>query len=74
MLIRELCDIANDAGLERMVAEMVVGPRTTRSTPPSGWASTSSPPRGMAKDQNGRDCDTVLMAMPLGRYYEWSKF
>ncbi len=75
MLIRELCDIANDSGLERMVAEMVVGPEDEAITA-SEWLGFYKVAtfEAMAKDQQGHDCDVVLMSMPLGRYYEWSKF
>lgn len=74
-LIREICDIANDAGLERIVAEMVVGPEDDAINAAEwlGFYKVSTV-EGLAKDQQGHDCDVVMMTMPLGRYYEWSKF
>lgn len=74
-LIRELCDIANDAGLEKVVAEMVVGAEDSaiKAAEWLGFYKVATL-EGMAKDQGGRDCDVVIMAMPLGKYYEWSKF
>lgn len=75
MLIRELCDIANDAGIERMVAEMVVGPEddAIHAAEWLGFYKVATL-EGFAKDQQGRDCDVAIMTMPLGRYYEWTKF
>jgi L-amino acid N-acyltransferase YncA len=74
-LIRELCDIANDAGLERITAEMVVGAEDDAINAAEwlGFYKVATM-EGMAKDQQGHDCDVVIMTMPLGRYYEWSKF
>jgi acetyltransferase len=74
-LIRELCDIANDAGLEKIVAEMVVGAEDD-AIHAAEWLGfyKIATLEGMAKDQQGHDCDVVVMMMPLGRYYEWSKF
>jgi L-amino acid N-acyltransferase YncA len=74
-LIRELCDIANDAGLERIVADMVVGPEDDAINAAEwlGFYKVATL-EGFAKDQQGRDCDVAIMTMPLGRYYEWSKF
>jgi L-amino acid N-acyltransferase YncA len=75
MLIREVCDIANDAGLEKVVAEMVVGAEDDAINAAEwlGFYKVATI-EGLAKDQHGRDCDVVMMTMPLGRYYEWSKF
>jgi acetyltransferase len=74
-LIREVCDIANDAGLERITAEMVVGPENDAISAAEwiGFYKVATI-EGLAKDLEGHDCDVVFMTMPLGRYYEWSKF
>jgi L-amino acid N-acyltransferase YncA len=74
-LIRELCDIANDAGIERVIAEMVAGPEDDAISAAEwlGFYKVATL-EAMVKDQQGRDCDLVIMTMPLGRYYEWSKF
>ncbi|HEY7270022.1 MAG TPA: GNAT family protein [Dehalococcoidia bacterium] len=74
-LIREVCDIANDAGIERIMAEMVVGAEDDAINAAEwlGFYKVATI-EAMAKDQNGHDCDVVVMMMPLGRYYEWSKF
>lgn len=74
-LIRELCDIANDAGIEKIVAEMVLGAED-EAINAAEWLGfyKVATLEAMAKDQEGHDCDLVIMNMPLGRYYEWSKF
>ena len=75
MLIREVCDIANDAGIERVMAEMVVGAEDDAINAAEwlGFYKVATI-EALAKDQNGHDSDVVVMMMPLGRYYEWSKF
>jgi L-amino acid N-acyltransferase YncA len=74
-LIREVCDIANEAGIERIMAEMVVGPEDDAINAAEwlGFYKVATI-EGLVKDQQGHDCDVVIMTMPLGRYYEWSKF
>ncbi len=74
-LIRELCDIADDAGLEKVTAEMVVGSEdeAIRAFESIGFYKLATL-EGMAKDPEGRSHDLVVMVMPLGKYYEWSKF
>ena len=75
LLMRELCDIANDAGLERVVAEMVADTEedAVRAAEWMGFYKLATL-EGMARDLAGHDHDLLVMAMPLGRYYEWSKF
>jgi len=75
LLMRELCDIANEAELEKVFAEMVVGSEddAIRTAEWMGFYKTATI-EGMAKSREGRDEDVVIMVMPLGRYYEWSKF
>jgi L-amino acid N-acyltransferase YncA len=75
LLMRELCDIANDAGLERVVAEMVVGSEDDAIVA-AEWMGfyKLATLEAMAKDLGGQHHDVQVMAMPLGRYYEWSKF
>lgn len=75
VLIREICDIANDAGIEKIVAEMVLGAEDDAINAAEwlGFYKVATL-EGAARDQGGKDCDVVIMSMPLGRYYEWSKF
>jgi L-amino acid N-acyltransferase YncA len=75
MLMRELCDIANDAGLERVIAEMTVGTEedAIKAAEWMGFYKLATL-EAMEKDASGHHHDVVIMAMPLGRYYEWSKF
>ncbi len=74
-LMRELCDIANDAGLDKVIAEMVVGSQD-EAINAATWMGfyKLATLEGMARDLEGHDHDVVEMVMPLGRYYEWSKF
>ena len=75
LLMRELCDIANDAGLDKIVAEMVAGSEddAIKAAEWMGFYKLATL-EGMAKDLDGHDCDVIVLVMPLGRYYEWSKF
>jgi L-amino acid N-acyltransferase YncA len=74
-LMRELCDIANDAGLQKVTAEMVSDSQedAIRAAEWMGFYKLATL-EGMAMDPHGRESDVVIMVMPLGRYYEWSKF
>lgn len=75
LLLRELCDIANDAGIEKMVAEMASESQAD-AIHACEWLGfyKIATLQGMLRDQAGREQDLVMMEMPLGRYYEWSKF
>jgi L-amino acid N-acyltransferase YncA len=75
LLLRELCDIANDAGIERVIAEMASESQkdAIQACEWLGFYKIATL-EGMIKDPNGHEEDLVLMTMPLGRYYEWSKF
>jgi L-amino acid N-acyltransferase YncA len=75
VLVRELCDIANDAGLEKVIAEMASEAQQD-AIEAFEWLGfyKIATLEGMVKDQSGREQDLVIMVMPLGRYYEWSKF
>jgi len=75
LLVRELCDIANDAGLDRVLAEMAVGSEdeAIQAFEWTGFYKLATL-EGMARDQQGSPHDVVVMVMPLGRYYEWSKY
>ena len=74
-LMRELCDIANDAGLDKVILEMVVGSQE-EAIQAAEWMGfyKLATLEGMAKDPQGHDHDVVVMVMPLGKYYEWSKY
>jgi len=74
-LIRELCDIADDAGLEKVTFELVADKEqeAIRAAEWLGFLRVATI-EGGAVDPLGHHHDVVLMAMPLGRWYHWTKF
>jgi L-amino acid N-acyltransferase YncA len=74
-LIRDLCDIADDAGLEKVMFE-VVADREQEAVRAAEWLGFCRVATidGGAVDPLGRHFDVVLMAMPLGRWYQWTKY
>ena len=74
-LIRELCDIADDAGLEKVIFELVADKEqeAIRAAEWLGFLRVATI-EGGAVDPLGHHHDVVLMAMPLGRWYHWTKF
>ena len=74
-LIRELCDIADDAGLEKVMFELVAD-REQEAIRAAEWLGflRVATIEGGAVDPLGHHHDVVLMAMPLGRWYHWTKF
>ena len=74
-LIRELCDVADDAGLEKVMFELVAD-REQEAIRAAEWLGflRVATIEGGAVDQMGHHHDVVLMAMPLGRWYHWTKF
>jgi GNAT superfamily N-acetyltransferase len=74
-LIRELCDIAWDAELDAVLLEVVEGCESAaiEATNAMGFVQVGRI-EGGARDQAGHLHDIVLLAMPLGKYYEWSKY
>jgi len=74
-LMRELCDIAADAELDTVLLE-VVEDCESAAVEAAGAMGFVRAGRieGGARDQQGHLHDIVLLAMPLGKYYEWSKY
>lgn len=74
-LIRELCDIANDAELDKVIFEIVEDCEANAmdAVRAMGFVHVGRI-EGGARDQDGHLHDVALMAMPLGKYYEWSKY
>ena len=74
-LIRELCDVADDAGLEKVMFELVAD-REQEAIRAAEWLGflRVATIEGGAVDPLGHHHDVVLMAMPLGRWYHWTKF
>jgi L-amino acid N-acyltransferase YncA len=74
-LIRQLCDIADDAGLEKVLFEVVeeMEEEALKAAEKLGFLRIASI-EGAARDHQGHLHNIVLLAMPLGRWYEWTKF
>lgn len=74
-LMRELCDVAADAELDAVLLEVVEGAEEAaiEATEAMGFVRIGRI-EGGARDQQGHLHDIVLLAMPLGKYYEWSKY
>ena len=74
-IIRELCDIANDAELDRVLFEVVADceANAKEAAEAMGFVHAGTIAGG-ARDIDGHLHDIVLLAMPLGKYYEWSKY
>lgn len=74
-LIRELCDIANDAELDKALFEVVDGCQSNAADAAKaiGFVTVGTI-EGGARDIDGHLHDITILAMPLGKYYEWSKY
>lgn len=75
LLIRELCDIADDAGLEKVLFE-IVADREAEALKAAEWLGflRIGTVEGGARDQEGHPHDVILLLMPLGKWYQWTKF
>lgn len=74
-LIRHLCDIADDAGLERVMFE-IVADQEAEALKAAEWMGflRVGTIEGGARDQQGHAHDIILLTMPLGKWYQWTKF
>ncbi|HXK32467.1 MAG TPA: GNAT family N-acetyltransferase [Dehalococcoidia bacterium] len=75
MLVRELCDVAADAELERVVAELVSGVQddAINAMEQLGFIRAATVHEHL-RDEQGRPHDLVVMVLPLGKWYQWSRF
>jgi L-amino acid N-acyltransferase YncA len=74
-LIRELCDIADDAELDKVLFEAVADKEEDAITA-MGWLGflRAGTIEGGAMDQQGHLHDVVILVMPLGKWYQWTKY
>ncbi len=74
-LIRELCDVANDAELDKVLFELVddCESNAAEAARAMGFV-TAGAIEGGARDIHGHLHNVSILAMPLGKYYEWSKY
>ena len=75
LLVREICDIASDEEFSGILFELIPDrePEAYATAEWLGFVRTGTI-EGGACDQAGHLHDIALMVMPLGRYYEWSKY
>ena len=71
-LIRQLCDIAADAELDKVIMEAVADREVEAITAAErlGFLRSAVLPEYYS-DQRGRKHDLVVMVLPLGKWYEW---
>jgi L-amino acid N-acyltransferase YncA len=74
-LIRELSDIADDAELDKVLFE-AVAEKEADAIKAMEWLGFLHAGRieGGARDQQGGLHDIVILVMPLGKWYEWTKY
>jgi L-amino acid N-acyltransferase YncA len=74
-LMKELCDIAADAELERVTTEFVVGVQDDAITAAErlGFILAATI-HELLRDQQGRPHDVAIMSLPLGKWYTWWNF
>lgn len=74
-MIRQLCDIAADAELEKVIMEAVADREQEAITAAerTGFLRSAVIPEYFL-DQQGHKHDLVVMVLPLGKWYEWWTF
>jgi GNAT superfamily N-acetyltransferase len=73
-LIQELLEIAQDSGLERVIFELVADEedQAIRTAQRLGFVTLATL-SNYVRDSQGRLHNLVILEMPLGKWYEWSK-
>ncbi len=74
-LIRELCDIAEGAGLQKVFFEAVEA-KEQDALKAAEWAGfvRICTIEGGSRDREGRPHDVVLLELPLGKWHQWTRF
>lgn len=74
-LIRDLCDIAADADLEKISAELISGVQddAIEALEQLGFIHAASV-HEFVRDEHGHPHDLVILVLPLGKWYEWLQF
>jgi len=75
LMVRELCDIADDEELDKVIFEVVADkePEALEAAEHMGCLRAGTI-EGGARDQDGRAHDVIILVMPLGKWYRWTKF
>ncbi len=71
-LVRELAAIAQETGLDKLIAEVVDAPhnRAIETMESMGFVRLATLPNH-ARDVSGKPCDIVISELTLGRWNEW---
>jgi L-amino acid N-acyltransferase YncA len=74
-MMRQLCDIAADAELEKVVIELAEDRENEalQAAERLGFIRAATIPEYF-RDQHGRPHDLVVLVLPLGKWYEWWTF
>ncbi|MBI5290084.1 MAG: GNAT family N-acetyltransferase [Chloroflexi bacterium] len=74
-LLRDLCDVAADADLEKVTAEMVDGVQddAIEAMEHLGFIRAATV-HEFVRDEHGHPHDLTVMVLPLGKWYQWQQF
>jgi GNAT superfamily N-acetyltransferase len=74
-LLKELCDVAADAELDKVTAELYTGVQddAISAAEQLGFIRAATV-HEFVRDEQGRPHDMVLMVLPLGKWYQWWQF
>jgi len=74
-LLRDLCDIAADADLEKVTSELVAGVQddAIEAMEQLGFIRAATV-HEFVRDEHGHPHDLIVMVLPLGKLYQWLQF
>jgi L-amino acid N-acyltransferase YncA len=74
-LLRDLCDIAADAELEKVTSDLIAGVQddAIEAMQQLGFLRAATV-HEFVRDEHGHPHDLVVMALPLGKWYHWLQF
>jgi GNAT superfamily N-acetyltransferase len=74
-LLRDLCDVAADAELEKVTAELIAGVQddAIEAMEQLGFIRAATV-HEFVRDEHGHAHDMILMVLPLGKWYQWLQF
>jgi L-amino acid N-acyltransferase YncA len=75
IMVRQLCDIAADAELDKVIVELVEDREQEAIVAMErlGFIKSAEIPEYF-RDEHGRPHDLAVMVLPLGKWYEWWTF
>lgn len=74
-ILRDLCDVAADAELEKVTSELISGVQDDAivAMEQLGFIRSATV-HELVRDEDGRPHDLVIMVLPLGKWYQWWQF